>query len=73
MTQQAKKPRAPVETSEDVDGPKVLPDLEEVAKDQITSKVAEEFAGYGLATLMTALPGAGGMRCNQSAQIQMVG
>lgn len=55
-----------VDTTEDVDEPELSPDIEEAARDQITSKIAEEFAGHGLATLVTALLQAEGMSCTQS-------
>lgn len=48
---------------EDVDEPELSADIEQVAYDQITSRIAEEFAGHALATLVTAIrrmiPGAG--------------
>lgn len=56
----------PVDMTEDVDEPELSPDIEEAARDQITSKIAEEFAGHGLATLVTALLQAEGMSCTQS-------
>lgn len=60
------KSGAPVDTTDDVDEPELSPDIEEVAKDQITSRIAADFAGHGLATLVTALLSAEGMRCTQS-------
>lgn len=57
---------SPADTTEDVDEPELSPDIEETARDQITSKIAEEFAGHGLATLVTALLEAEGMTCTQS-------
>jgi len=54
------------DSTDDVDEPELSPDIEEVAKDQITSRIAEDFAGHGLATLVTALLSAEGMRCTQS-------
>ena len=60
------KPGALVDTTEDVDEPELTPDIEEAAYDQITSRIAEEFAGHGLATLVTALLEAEGWRCTQS-------
>ncbi|AWT56212.1 restriction endonuclease [Mycolicibacterium smegmatis] len=55
-----------IDTAVDVDEPELSPDIEEVAKDQITSRIAEDFAGHDLATLVTALLTADGMRCTQS-------
>ena len=55
-----------IDTTDDVDEPELSPDIEEVAKDQITSRIAEDFAGHELATLVTALLTAEGMRCTQS-------
>lgn len=52
------KPDAPVDTTDPVDEPELSPDIEEAARDQITSRIAEEFAGHG--------PGDGGcvdVRC----------
>jgi restriction system protein len=60
------KSGASVDSTDDVDEPELSPDIEEVAKDQITSRIAEDFAGHGLATLVTALLSAEGMRCTQS-------
>lgn len=61
-----KKSAAPIDTTEDVDEPELSPDIEEAARDQITSKIAEEFAGHSLATLVSALLQAEGMSCTQS-------
>lgn len=41
-------------------------DIEEVALDQITARIAEDFAGHGLATLVTAILTADGFVCAQS-------
>ena len=60
------KPGLPVDTTEDVDEPELSPDIEEVAKDQISIRIAEEFAGHGLASLVTALLEAEGISCEQS-------
>ena len=49
-----------------VDEPELTADIEQVAMDQITSRVAEEFAGHGLATLVTAILRAEGYVCTQS-------
>lgn len=64
LTKQQKT--TPAGNAEDVDEPELSPDIEEAALDQITSRVAEEFAGHGLATLVTALLEAEGMTCTQS-------
>lgn len=62
----SKKPGTPVDHTEDVDEPELLPDIEENARDQIMSKIEEEFAGHGLATLVSALLEAEGLHCRQS-------
>ena len=61
-----KKPGEPVDQTEDVDEPELSPDIEQAARDQITSKIAEEFTGHGLTTLVTALLEAEGLHCRQS-------
>ena len=38
---------------DDVDEPELHADIDEIALDRITSKIEEEFAGHGLATLIT--------------------
>ncbi len=53
------KPGLPVDTTEDVDEPELTPDIEEAAYDQITSRIIEEFAGHGLASLVRSSPGCG--------------
>lgn len=60
------KPGTPVDQTEDVDEPELSPDIEEAARDQITSKIEEEFCGHGLTTLVTALLEAEGLHCRQS-------
>lgn len=60
------KAAASIDTTDEVDEPELSPDIEEVAKDRITSRIAEDFAGHDLATLVTALLAADGMRCTQS-------
>jgi restriction system protein len=65
-TPKSQQDGVPVDTTEDVDEPELSPDIEEAARDQITSKIAEEFAGHGLATLVTALLQAEDMSCTQS-------
>lgn len=49
-----------------VDEPELSANIEEVALDQITAKVSEEFAGHGLATLVAAVLEAEGYRCTVS-------
>lgn len=61
-----KKSGSTAGVTEGVDEPELSPDIEEAARDQITSKIAEEFAGHGLATLVTALLEAEGLQCDQS-------
>lgn len=51
---------------EAVDEPEFNTDIEQVAADQITARIAEEFAGHGLATLVTALLEADGFVCTQA-------
>ena len=60
------KPTEPGGGDDGVDEPELSPDIQEAARDQITIKIAEEFAGHGLATLVTALLEAEGMHCQQS-------
>ena len=60
------KPGLPVDTTEDVDEPELTPDIEEAAYNQITSRITEEFAGHGLASLVTALLEAQGWQCEKS-------
>jgi restriction system protein len=49
-----------------VDEPELSANIEEVALDQITAKVSEEFAGHGLAALVAAVLEAEGYRCTVS-------
>ncbi len=60
------KPGTLVDPTEDVDDPELSADIEEAARDQITSRIEEEFAGHGLATLVTSLLEAKGLHCRQS-------
>ncbi|GAB4708683.1 restriction endonuclease [Mycobacterium avium] len=60
------KAGASIDATDEVDEPELSPDIEEVAKDRITSRIAEDFAGHDLTTLVTALLAADGMRCDQS-------
>lgn len=52
--------------SDEVDEPELATDIEQVAYDQIVKKVAEEFTGHELASLITALLTVGGWQCTQS-------
>jgi restriction system protein len=56
----------PVDAESDVDEPELTTDIEQVASDQITARIAEEFAGHGLATLVTELLAADGFICTQA-------
>lgn len=47
----------------DVDEPELSADIEQVALDQITTRIAEDFAGHALATLVAAILEAEGFRC----------
>lgn len=51
---------------EDVDEPEIATDIEQVAYDRITARIAEDFAGHGLTTLITSLLEAEGLTCVQS-------
>jgi restriction system protein len=57
---------AAAETDNAVDEPELSPDIEDVAQIQIGAKIAEEFAGHDLATLVTALLTIDGFVCRQS-------
>lgn len=46
-----------------VDDPETVPDIAQVALDQITARIAEEFAGHALATLIAAILTADGLSC----------
>jgi restriction system protein len=60
-------PSTPVAAADNaVDEPELSPDIEDVAQIQISAKVAEEFAGHDLATLVTALLTIDGFVCRQS-------
>lgn len=50
----------------DVDKPELAADIEQAALDQITARIAEEFTGHGLATLVSAVLTAEGFYCDQS-------
>lgn len=52
--------------TDDVDVPEAQTDIEEVATDRITSKIAEEFAGHGMSALVAALLEAAGLQCQLS-------
>lgn len=49
-----------------VDSPEMVPDIEETAQIQITARIAEEFAGHDLASLVTELLRIDGFVCRQS-------
>lgn len=50
----------------DVDEPELAADIEQVALDRITARVAEDFAGHGLANLVSAVLTAEGFQCQQA-------
>lgn len=50
----------------EVDEPELAADIEQVALDRITARIAEDFAGHGLATLVTAVLTAEGFVCTQA-------
>ncbi|ADD43285.1 restriction endonuclease [Stackebrandtia nassauensis] len=52
--------------ADDVDEPETHTDIEEVARDRITARIAEEFAGHDLALLITAILRAEGYVCTMS-------
>ena len=54
------------EPDNSVDEPEMVPDVEETAQIQISAQIAEEFAGHGLTTLITALLTIDGFVCRQS-------
>jgi restriction system protein len=62
----APKPGKEALDEDDVDEPELHADVEEVARDQITTRIAEEFAGHDLAALVTALLEAEGFTCTMS-------
>lgn len=47
----------------DVDAPELSADIEQVALDRITTRIAEDFAGHALATLVAAILTAEGFHC----------
>ncbi|MEB2529151.1 restriction endonuclease [Kocuria rosea] len=49
-----------------VDAPEIAPDIEQVALDQITSRIGEEFAGHGLAHLVAELMRAEGFTVDEA-------
>ncbi|WP_341953780.1 restriction endonuclease [Salinibacterium sp. TMP30] len=51
---------------DDVDEPELHADIDEIALDRITAKIEEEFAGHGLATLVTEILEAEGFLCMQA-------
>lgn len=62
----ASGPPGDVTAQTDVDEPELAADIEQVALDQITARVAEDFAGHALATLVTAILTAEGFQCHQA-------
>lgn len=54
------------ETRDDVDEPELHPDIEQAARDRITARIAEEFAGHDLAALVSAVLEAEGFTCAMS-------
>jgi restriction system protein len=65
-TKNPKSPTSALDDTEDVDEPELATDIEQVAYDRITSRISEDFAGHGLATLVSALLEADGLLCTQS-------
>ncbi|WP_235674494.1 restriction endonuclease [Mycolicibacterium pulveris] len=65
ISNQHKQPPG-TDTTDVVDEPELAPDIEEAARNQITTKIEEEFTGHDLATLVTGLLQVEGMRCMQS-------
>jgi len=57
---------AEVASEQAVDEPEMSADISEVALDQITARIAEEFAGHGLAALVAAVLSAEGYQCTVS-------
>ncbi|WP_235534491.1 restriction endonuclease [Oerskovia sp. Root22] len=53
-------------SDDDVDEPELHADIVEVARDRITARIAEEFAGHELALLVTAILEAEGFVCTMS-------
>lgn len=62
----AASPASDTAAQTDVDEPELAADIEQIALDQITARIAEEFAGHGLATLITAILTAEGLQCTQA-------
>ena len=60
------KSHADLAGSTDVDEPELAADIEQVALDRITQRIAEDFAGHALATLITAIMSADGFTCVQA-------
>jgi restriction system protein len=67
LTPRAADAGSPADTTAqaDVDEPELAADIEQVALDQITARIAEEFAGHGLATLVAAILTAEGFSANR--------
>lgn len=54
-------------SEDDVDEPELHADIDQVALDQITARIAEEFAGHGLADLVAQILETDGYKCLPSA------
>jgi restriction system protein len=52
--------------SEEVDEPELTTDIQQVAYDQITARIGEDFSGHSLATLVAALLETDGLQCTLS-------
>ena len=62
----APSPTTLTDETEAVDEPELITDIEQVAYDQITLRIAEDFAGHALATLITGVLEADGLKCTTS-------
>jgi restriction system protein len=60
------QPVSLVYVPESVDEPELTADIEQFAADQIAIRIAEDFAGHALATLITALLTTEGFLCTQA-------
>jgi restriction system protein len=58
--------KATVSEEDDVDEPELHADIVQVARDQISARIAEEFAGHDLTLLVTAILEAEGFTCTMS-------
>ncbi|NMM17242.1 MAG: restriction endonuclease [Cellulomonas sp.] len=64
--QSTAEPASVAADAADVDEPELAADIEQVAMDRITLRIAEDFAGHALATLVTAILSADGFVCTQA-------